>query len=84
MSPELQAAEKLLRWLHQCKNPRISLPDIYQRGPKNLRTQGEVLAAVEILELHGWLHRVEGGAAVDGSFRRDVWRVVGGTSDEVS
>ena len=54
----------------------VSLPDIYKRGPSAIR--GETAQeAVSILEDHGWLLRVEGGAEVGGARRQQVWLVVG-------
>ena len=55
----------------------VSLPDIYQRGPSAIRDKKTAQEAVSILEDHGWLLRVEGGAEVGGARRQQVWLVVG-------
>jgi hypothetical protein len=78
VSPDLALAHRLLGWLHQSWNERvISLPDIYQNGPNLIRDKVTAAKLVKILEDHGWLHRIEGGAEVAGSRRRDAWRIVG-------
>ena len=76
VSPELEQAQKLLDWLHGREGSLISLPDIYQKGPKNLRSKNEALASVMVLVSHGWLIPVPEGDTIDGQFRRDVWRIV--------
>ena len=76
VSVELELAEQLLRWLHRRGLPLISLPDIYQKGPKNLRSKNDALEAVAVLESHGWLIPVPDGNTIEGKFRRDVWRIV--------
>jgi hypothetical protein len=76
VSVELEQAQNLLGWLHGREISLISLPDIYQRGPKNLRSKDEALASVKVLDSHGWLIPVPEGDTIDGQFRRDVWRIV--------
>lgn len=77
LDPDLALADHLLQWL-QASWPEelVSLPDIYQRGPNGIRDQKRARAMVQILEEHGWLVPVRGGAAVAGTKRRDVWRIV--------
>ena len=74
---ELAEAEKLLNWLHNCwRGPNISLVDAYQRGPNSIRDHDRALGLIEVLEKHGQLVRIEGGAVVNGKNRRDVWKIV--------
>jgi hypothetical protein len=74
---ELAEAEKLLNWLHNCwQGPNISLVDAYQRGPNSIRDHDRALGLIEVLEKHGQLVRIEGGAVVKGKNRRDVWKIV--------
>jgi hypothetical protein len=74
---DLQLAEKTLQWLlHQWKEPAISLPDLYQRGPNAIRGKGTAKKIVAKLEDHGWLIRLAAGADVDGVRRREAWRIV--------
>jgi hypothetical protein len=78
ISPELLLAQKLLGWLFGSWNKNlISLPDIYQHGPNAIRDKATATKLVKILEDHGWLRRIEGGAMVAGCHRRDAWRIVG-------
>ena len=74
---DLRHAARLLDWLHRYwKEANISLPDIYQRGPNSIGSRGTALRLVGILETHGWLVKLPGGAVVAGEPRRDVWRIV--------
>ena len=67
-------AEKLLAWAKG--QSMIALADVYQYGPNPLRDAKTARRIVTLLEEHGWLARMIGGATLDGAFRRDVWRVV--------
>jgi hypothetical protein len=75
----LQRANLLLGWLQLgpavIDEDRIALVDCYQRGPTCIRNQQAAREAITILENHGWLIRIAGGAKVNGATRRDVWRV---------
>jgi hypothetical protein len=75
----LQRASLLLAWLHLrpavIDAGRIALIDCYQRGPTCIRNQQAAREAVAILESHGWLIRIAGGAKINGAQRRDVWRL---------
>jgi Protein of unknown function (DUF3987) len=74
---DLRHAARLLDWLHHSWNEaNISLPDIYQRGPNSVGSRQTALRLVKILETHGWLVKIPGGAVVGGEPRRDVWRIV--------
>jgi len=75
--PEILRAEQLLHWLETSGPNLISLPDVYQRGPSVFRESKTALEAIQLLEEHGWLEPVDGGAVVNGALRRDVWRIVG-------
>jgi hypothetical protein len=77
--PDLRLAQKLLCWI-SCSwtEAAISLPDIYQLGPSEIRDQDTAMRAATVLEEHGWLRRVAGGAAIKGKRRRDAWAIVKG------
>jgi hypothetical protein len=76
--PELLRAEELLEWLRTGWPAAIvSAPDVYQFGPNAIRDKAAATQAITILEDHGYLCRVEGGALVQGIRRRDVWRIWG-------
>ncbi|MSQ17735.1 MAG: DUF3987 domain-containing protein [Dehalococcoidia bacterium] len=87
-NPDLVLAEKLLVWLRaryaNSRNsgnssrwtPVLVYPVlIYQHGPNALRDKATAKNIIGILEGHGWLLRVEGGAVVDEKHRQDVWSV---------
>jgi hypothetical protein len=78
VSGKLREAQKLRTWLLTAwPEPLVSLPDIYRRGPSAIRDKARALRAVTILADHGWLVTAPAGE-VDGTFRRDVWRIVKG------
>jgi len=77
---ELILAKKALSWLQkEWDDACVSLPDLYQYGPYQVRDQATARATVEVLEKHGWLKQVEGGAQVKGTMRREVWSIVKAT-----
>jgi len=75
--PEILPAEQLLDWLNSRDGELISLPDVYQFGPNAFRDAKTALDAIYVLEDHGSLEAVEGGAIVNGINRHQVWRIVG-------
>jgi hypothetical protein len=74
VAPELDQAEKLLQWVS--KHEYVYLRQIYQFGPNSIREAKVAKAMVLILEDHGWLERIPDGMEIDGTYRRDVWRVI--------
>lgn len=77
LDPDLAVAKRLLRWLQESWTEEIvSLPDIYQRGPRAIRDQSRARKLVQILQDHGWLETIPEGAEVAGTKRRAVWRIV--------
>jgi Protein of unknown function (DUF3987) len=78
VSSELREAQQLLGWLlNTWREPHVSLPDIYQRGPSAIRDKAHAHSAVGILMDHGWL--IEAGAGeIDGTPRRETWLIVRG------
>jgi hypothetical protein len=82
--PEIARAEMLLAWLQRTwPEALVSLPDIYQRGPSAIRDKKTAQEAVSILEDHGWLKHVEGGAEVGGARRQEVWLIGGGRNERL-
>jgi hypothetical protein len=76
ISGDLREAQQLLSWLQtRWQEPRVSLPDIYQRGPTSIRDKTHAHRAVTVLVDHGWLVAASAGE-VDGTFRRDAWNIV--------
>ena len=78
VSAELHLADRTLKWLraHWTGKPAVSLPDLYQFGPNGIRDKAKASQVVRVLQDHGHLVRVEGGAEIDGKWRRDAWRLV--------
>ncbi len=77
--PEIGNAEKLRNWLLTVwDQPYVGLPEVYQRGPNAIRDAKTAREAIDILEDHGWLFRVDGGTVVGGTFRRDAWQIIRG------
>lgn len=75
ISAETAEAERLRRWLLDSWGETfISAQDAAQRGP--FRETDRARKALAILERHGWIVPVEGGAEILGKRRREAWRVV--------
>jgi hypothetical protein len=73
--PDLHRAQQLLTWLRGRNKPVVSLPDIYQTGPNAIRDKATAQKLVAILQDHGHLSPLPGGAEIDGKRRRDAWRL---------
>ena len=81
VSADLRLAQRLLDWLTASwQEDLISLVDIYQRGPNQIRDKTKAKQLVKILEEHGWLVRQDQGGIVAGQRRREVWRIIRGGS----
>ncbi|HRC26318.1 MAG TPA: hypothetical protein PKX87_02685, partial [Alphaproteobacteria bacterium] len=77
VDPDIALAERLLGWLcNSWEHDLVSLPDIYQRGLNAISDKKTAVRIVAVLEEHGWLVRVQGGDFVNGTRRKDVWRIV--------
>jgi hypothetical protein len=78
VEPELRQARRLLDWLSNgWPEPCASLPDIYQRGPHGIRDKATASRLVRVLEDHARVTKVEGGATIGGTHRREVWAIYG-------
>jgi hypothetical protein len=75
VTPELRSAQSLLTWWQSQSNPTLHLSAIYQRGPASLRDAKTARKIVGVLHDHGWVERLEPGAIVDGSPRKEAWRL---------
>ncbi len=74
VSTDLTTAQRLLAWLLTTwTEPAVSLPDIYQKGPRAIRDKTAAAKMVEILESHGWLTKARKPVTVAGQIRRDAW-----------
>jgi Protein of unknown function (DUF3987) len=73
--PELSLARRVLEWLGT-RAGLVALPDVYREGPRAVRTAKAARRIMSVLEEHGHIERIEGGAEVNGLWRRDAWKVV--------
>jgi hypothetical protein len=79
INADLRLAQRLLDWLlGTWPETAISLPDIYQRSLNAIGDKATATKLVGILEDHGWLVKIPGGAVVAGQRRRDAWRIIRG------
>jgi hypothetical protein len=73
---DTRLSDRLLTWLLTVwSEPNISLPDIYQKGPRPIREMATAKKLVAVLEEHGWLVRIHKGAIVAGVHREDAWTI---------
>ena len=73
---ELGLARTLLGWLRSRAEPVVSLRHIYQFGPGAIRDKARAEKVAGLLEDHGYLVRVSGGAEIEGKWSRVVWQVI--------
>lgn len=73
VDPDIRLAERLLDWArgYEAIYPRL----ICQYGPNAIREAETAKRLCRLLENHGWLTKIEGGAVLEGVHRRNVWRV---------
>ena len=86
ISRETAEAERLRRWLQESwpgiaagmgREAATVLPgDILQRGPGSLREKKKVAACIRLLVDAGWLVPLPAGTPIDGSQRREAYKVV--------
>jgi hypothetical protein len=80
VNADLTLAERLLEWLQtewrekESGNRLVSLPDIYQFGPRPIRDRATAQRLIAILVDHGWLEPTE-PARINGTPRREVWLI---------
>lgn len=74
---ELLLAQKVFDWGVQKQGGIIALADLYRSGPNAVRDKKTATRMIEILEQHYRAERIEGGAEINGKFRRDVWELWG-------
>jgi hypothetical protein len=83
VSDDVRLGETLLHWLRNawpalCSDggKLVGASDVYQRGPAAIREKSVALRALGVLVDHGWLAKVDGGAIVNGSRRREAYQLV--------
>lgn len=77
VSADLRAADRLRQWLSGRESALVHLGEIYQFGPSHVRDKATAQRLMKVLEEHGYVSGIEGGAEIDGHHRRDVWRRIG-------
>ena len=75
-NPDLKIAQECLNWLRG-RYPIFSLTELYRLGPNKVRVKVVAAKYVKILEEHGWIRPIPGGAIIDCNKRRTAWEVVG-------
>jgi hypothetical protein len=74
INPDLLLAEKLLAWARTRGRP-LYLRAVYREGPNAIRDKATAHRIVSILENHGWIRRIQGGAEIDGAHHKEAWEV---------
>ncbi len=76
-NPDLLLAQHTLEWLlKRWREDHVGLSDLYRLGPNPVRDSKTARKMIGILEDHGWIARMDGGAEVGGQHRREAWRIV--------
>jgi hypothetical protein len=70
---DLVLAEATLAWIQAYD--RVCLVQVYQGGPYAVRNAKTARRILTVLEEHGWVRRLEGGAEIEGVHRGEVWEV---------
>lgn len=77
VSAEIDRAEKLKRWLlDSWTEPDVTVREVQNKGPNQLRESPKARAALNLLEAHGWLVRLDAGTVLRGAARKEAWRIV--------
>lgn len=76
VDPDLVLAEKLLEWLHNQQKQSISLMEIYQSGPPQIRNAKTARRLMSILAEHHWAFPIAEGLMVNGVLRKEAWRII--------
>lgn len=78
VSEEVAQAEALRVWMLSGSHGKgwLSTRDVVQRGPNRLRENPKAKRAIELLAELGWLTKFKPGTVLDGSARREAWKIV--------
>jgi len=76
---ETRDAEAVLAWCRERHLTEVYSSALVRLGPSAIRTADEIHAAMAVLDLHGWVQRIEGGAVLDGKHRQHAWRIASGS-----
>lgn len=84
VSAEIDRAEALRKWLlDSWPHAEILCAEVVRLGPNPLRESKMARSALDILEKHRWLVRMEVGTVVRGAARKESWVIVKGAGDVV-
>lgn len=84
VSAEIDRAERLRKWLLESWPEADIMPrEVLQYGPNPLRDSKTAMAALKVLEKHGWLVPLEPNTVIRGATRKVAWRIVRGGGDVV-
>jgi hypothetical protein len=72
---QLSLAQKLLGWLKARGRSVITLPEIYQLGPKPIRNAHTARLLMDILEEHGHVQGIGEASKYRGVERREAWSI---------
>ena len=75
INPDLLQAQTLLDWLKNRGESHISLVDIYQSGPTDVRNANEARKIMYILEEHNWVRQVEDPKILSQFKHKEIWEV---------
>jgi len=76
VSADIQKAELLLEWLKDSWDDKnIYLSPIMKGGPNSIRLKKDLMKAIRVLEDHKYLIRNDEAQSIDGSIRKETWKV---------
>lgn len=75
VAPDLKRADAVLQWMRSRNRRVFGLAEIYQYGPKTVRTAKAARAAMQTLADHRQATALPDGAEIDGKRHREAWRL---------
>ncbi len=76
VNEEDRKLSKLFKWLQKWAFEYVSIADIQQRGPAELRKREKLLPLIDTLEESGWLTPSDKPVVIDEKIRQKAWLVV--------
>ena len=77
-TPDLQLAERLLRWMSSRSSGSSRLfytQQIYRYGPGQIRNKETATRILNLLCDHGWIRPVPRAIEIDGAMRTSAWEL---------
>lgn len=76
VSADIQKAELLLEWLKDSWGDKnIYLSPIMNGGPNSIRLKKDLMKVISVLEDHKYLIRNDEALTIDGSIRKETWKI---------